>query len=72
MKKSRLWTYLKTGGHPYKDAYWRKEYERIARECGVSPDHVYRVAKGGAVSYDADRRVREELKRCGVMYSVIK
>ena len=70
-KMSGLWTYIKTGGHPYKDAYWREEYERIARDCGVTPDHVFKIACGGPVVLDTDRLVKDELRRCGVLHSLL-
>lgn len=67
-----IWDYILTGGHLYKKSYWRKEYERIAREKDVSPDYVYAIAQGAYLKDETDRAIKEALRKAGVFSSIMK
>lgn len=64
-----IWDYIFTGGHLYKKSFWRKEYEQIAREKEVTPDHVFGICKGGPLMDETDREIKELLRRKGVLTS---
>jgi len=69
---SSIWDYIVTGGHLYKKSFWKTEYEQIAHEKGVTPDHVYAIAKGCFLMDETDREIKELLRRKGVLTSVFE
>ncbi|MBQ8484845.1 MAG: hypothetical protein IJ534_01720 [Bacteroidaceae bacterium] len=66
-----IWDYILTGGHPYKNSFWRKEFEQIAQQMGVTPDHVYAIARGVYLMDDKDREIKDVLRKKGILYSIL-
>lgn len=56
----------------YKKSFWREEYEQIAREKVVTPDHVFGICKGGPLMDETDREIKELLRRKGVLTSAFE
>lgn len=69
---SSIWSYIITGGHLYKKSFWREEYEKIAHDFRVTPDHVYAIAKGAYMMNETDRRIKDVLRKRGILSSVIE
>ena len=69
---SGIWDYIMTRGHLYKRSFWCEEYERIAVEYEVTPDHVFAIAKGGPMMNDTDREIKDALRRAGILTSLFE
>ena len=69
---SGIWDYVLTRGHLYKRSFWCEEYERIAVEYEVTPDHVFAIAKGGPMMNDTDREIKDALRRAGILTSLFE
>lgn len=55
----------------YKKSFWRKEFEMIAREYGVSPDHVFAISNGAFMMNETDREIKEALRKKGILISIL-
>ena len=69
---SSIWSYIITGGHLYKKSFWKEEYEKIAQEFRVTPDHVFAIAKGAFMMDETDRKIKDVLRKRGILSSIFE